>query len=182
MVIDDAPDKKLTSRNDPRTRPVVIGNRAGIPPDHFYGNLNASTATTDRGKVKERRENGRNVDLTINANDSKDGDVPGLGEDSSDSDSAMPKMIPSPRRDVHSDDEAWEKVKSPLTGTPVPHQPKLRSAASGANADVFYNRRKREGSDSPQMTRRRKNDPIKEVEEVANTQDSIGLTSSVLSG
>ena len=188
VVIDDAPDKKLTSRNDPRTRPVVIGNRAGIPPDHFYGNLNASTTTTDRGKVKERRENGRNVDLTIDANYSKDGDVPGLGEDSSDSDSAMPRMIPSPRRDVHSDDEAWEKVKSPLTGTPVPHQPKLRSAASGANADEmyaadpFHNRRKREGSDSPQMTRRRKTDPIKEVEEVANTQDSIGLTSSVLSG
>ena len=188
VVIDDAPDKKLTSRNDPRTRPVVIGNRAGIPPDHFYGNLNASTATTDRGKVKERRKNGQNVDLTIDANGSKDGDVPGLGEDSSDSDSAMPRMIPSPRRDVHSDDEAWEKVKSPLTGTPVPHQPKLRSAASGANADEmyasdpFHNRRKREGSDSPQITRRRKNDPIKEVEEVANTQDSIGLTSSVLSG
>lgn len=200
VVIDYGLEQKLPRRNDAHTRSAAIGSREGIPPERFYGKLDEATDAPGRRNAKDRRTNGRDIDLTSDMDDKKECDD-GLGDSSdsgsemapkSDSDSEMaPTMIPSPKRDVHSDDEAWEKVKGSLTGTPT-HQPNLRSAASGASAggeyapDPFSNRRKREGSDSPRDAyqwegrSRRKSEPILEVEEITNTQDSIGQ--SVLSG
>ena len=200
VVIDYGLEQKLPRRNDAHTRSAAIGSREGIPPERFYGKLDEATDAPGRRNAKDRRTNGRDIDLTSDMDDKKECDD-GLGDSSdsgsemapkSDSDSEMaPTMIPSPKRDVHSDDEDWEKVKSSLTGTPT-HQPNLRSAASGASAggeyapDPFSNRRKREGSDSPRDAyqwegrSRRKSEPILEVEEITNTQDSIGQ--SVLSG
>ena len=200
VVIDYGLEEKLPRRNDAHTRSAAIGSREGIPPERFYGKLDEATDAPGRRNAKDRRTNGRDIDLTSDMDDKKECDD-GLG-DSGDSDSEMapksdsdselaPTMIPSPKQDVHSDDEDWGKVKSSLTGTPT-HQPNLRSAASGASAggeyapDPFSNRRKREGSDSPRDAyqwegrSRRKSEPILEVEEITNTQDSIGQ--SVLSG